>query len=84
MLQLARVTGAPVYPTTYSAAWHTRVGSWDRLMIPFPFSRAVYVVGAPVSVPADATPEQMEQKRKELEERLNTITEQADAYFEKS
>ena len=37
--------------------------------------------GHPISVPADATPEQMEQKRQELEERLCTITEQADAYF---
>ena len=82
VLQLARVTGAPVYPTTYSAAWHTRVGSWDRLMLPFPFSRVVYVVGEPITVPADATPAQMEQKRQELEERLCTITEQADAYFE--
>ena len=81
VLQLARATGAPVYPTTYSAAWHTSIKSWDRLMLPFPFSRVVYVVGAPISVPADATPEQMEQKRQELEERLCTITEQADAYF---
>ena len=83
VLQLARVTGAPVYPTTYSAAWHTTIGSWDRLMIPFPFSRAVYAVGSPVVVPQDATPEQMEQKRQELEERLCAITEQADSYFKK-
>ncbi len=84
VLQLARATGAPVYPTTYSAAWHTRIGSWDRLMIPFPFSRVVYMVGSPISVPADTTPAQLEQKRQELEERLRTITEQADAYFEHS
>ncbi len=82
VLQLARVTGAPVYPTTYSAAWHTSIGSWDRLMLPFPFSRVVYVVGEPISVPADTTPEQMEQKRQELETCLCTITEQADAYLE--
>ena len=81
VLQLARVTGAPVYPTTYSAEWHTTIGSWDRLMIPFPFSRVVYVVGSPIFVPEDATPELMEQKRQELEERLCAITEQAGAYF---
>ena len=81
VLQLARATGAPVYPTTYSAAWHIRIGSWDRLMIPFPFSRVVYVVGAPLSVPAETTPAQLEQQRQELEERLRTITEQADTYF---
>ena len=82
ILQMARVTGAPVYPTTYSAAWHIRIKSWDRLMIPFPFSRAVYMVGPPIFVPEDATPEQMEHKRQELEERLLTLTRQADAYFD--
>lgn len=81
VLQLARTTGAPVYPTAYSAAWHIRIGSWDRLMIPFPFSRVVYVVGSPISVPAETTPTQLEQKRQELEERLRTITGQADTYF---
>ena len=81
VLQLARTTGAPVYPTTYSAAWHIRIGSWDRLMIPFPFSRVVYVVGSPISVPAETTPAQLEQKRQELEERLRTVTGQADTYF---
>ena len=82
ILQMARVTGAPVYPTTYSAAWHMRIKSWDRLMIPFPFSRVVYMVGPPIFVPEDATPEQMEYKRQELEERLLAITRQADAYFD--
>ena len=81
VLQLARATGAPVYPTTYSAAWHTKIGSWDRLMIPFPFSRVVYVVGPPISVPGETTSAQLEQKRQELEKRLRTITEQADTYF---
>ena len=84
VLQLARATGAPVYPTTYSAAWHIRIGSWDRLMIPFPFSRVVYMMGPPVFVPENTTPAQLEQKRQELEERLRTITGQADAYFEHS
>ena len=84
VLQLARATGALVYPTTYSAAWHTRIGSWDRLMIPFPFSRVVYMVGSPISVPEDTTPAQLEQKRRELEESLRAITEQADTYFERS
>ena len=53
-------------------------------MIPFPFSRVVYMVGSPISVPEDTTPAQLEQKRQELEERLRTITGQADAYFEHS
>ena len=81
VLQLARATGAPVYPVTYGAAWHTTVGSWDRLLVPFPFSRVAYIVGRPISVPADASADLMEAKRQELEVILQTITAQADAYF---
>ena len=81
VVQLARVTGAPIFPATYSAAWKTTVGSWDRLLIPFPFSRVLYVVGAPIYVPPDATNDVIEAKRQELETALITITQQADAYF---
>ena len=81
VLQLARATGAAVYPVTYGAAWKTTIGSWDRLLIPFPFSKIVYIAGQPVRVPADASAELMETKRRELECNLRQITTQADTYF---
>lgn len=81
VLQLARATGAPIFPATYGAAWKTTVRSWDRLLIPFPLSRVTYVIGKPLRVPADASAELMEEKRKELEETLRTITAQADESF---
>ncbi len=81
VLQLARSTGALVYPVTYGAAWKTHLGSWDRLLIPFPFSKVCYVVGQPLSVPADASPDLMEAKRQELEHTLQTITAQADTLY---
>lgn len=80
-VQLARATGAPLFPITFGAAWHTTAQSWDRLLIPFPLSRVTYVVGPAILVPADATAAQMEEKRKELEDSLLAITAQADAYF---
>ena len=81
VLQLARATGAPVFPVTYGAKWKATVKSWDRLLIPFPFSRITYVVGQPILVPADAPPELMETKRQELEHTLTAITAIADASF---
>ena len=83
VIQLARATGAAIFPVTYSAAWKATVGSWDRLLVPFPFSRVLYVVGSPIRVPADATKEVVEAKRRELEAELNTISSQADSYFAK-
>ncbi len=81
VLQLARATGAPIFPVSYGATWKTTVHSWDRLLIPFPLSQVIYVIGQPIRVPADASPELMEEKRKELEDALLTLTAQADASF---
>lgn len=81
VIQLARATGAPIFPATYSAAWKTTIKSWDRLLIPFPFSRVLYVVGAPILVPRDASNETIEAKRQELETALTEITIQADHFF---
>jgi lysophospholipid acyltransferase (LPLAT)-like uncharacterized protein len=81
VLQLARATGAPVFPVTYGAQWKLTIKSWDRLLIPFLFSRITYVVGPPITVPADASPEIMETKRQELEHALTAITAVADASF---
>ena len=81
VLQLARATGAPIFPVTYGAARRTTARSWDRLLSPFPLSRVLYVIGRPIRVPTDASPELMEEKRKELEDTLLTITAQADESF---
>jgi lysophospholipid acyltransferase (LPLAT)-like uncharacterized protein len=81
VLQLARVTGAPIFPVTCSAAWKCTVPSWDRLIVPLPFSRVRYVAGQPIRVPSDASAAQMEEKRQELENTLTQITSEADGYF---
>jgi lysophospholipid acyltransferase (LPLAT)-like uncharacterized protein len=81
VLQLARATGAPIFPVTYGAEWKTTVGTWDRLLIPFPFSRVTYIAGPAILVPADASAELMEEKRRELEGSLLAITAQADESF---
>lgn len=79
VLQLARATGAPIYPVGYSA---TRFGflsrSWDRLLIPKPLAHLHYVAGDCVRVPADATAAEMEAARCLLEERLVAVSARAD------
>ena len=51
-------------------------------MIPYPFSRGVYVWGEPVRVPRDADRAVLESKRRELESRLRTVNEQAELFWE--
>ena len=70
---LARVTGNPVLPFHLEASSHWTANSWDRTQIPKPFSTVALVVGEPVEVPTDATDEQLESAREELERRLASL-----------
>jgi lysophospholipid acyltransferase (LPLAT)-like uncharacterized protein len=78
-VQLARATGAPIYPIAFGASrGYVLKRSWDWLLIPAPFARVHYVAGEALRVPPDATPEGMEELRVELERRLNRVTARAD------
>lgn len=51
VLHLARLTGAPIVPMTYSANPCWRFNSWDRFMLMQPVSRAVVAFGKPLFLP---------------------------------
>lgn len=67
---LAAKTGLPVVPVGfgYRAAW--RMKSWDRFVLPCPFSAATCVTGEPIHVPPDATREQLEGYRLRIGEAM--------------
>lgn len=46
--RLARVSGAPVLPIGVAVSRGRRLGSWDRMIFPLPFSRGAIVYGAPL------------------------------------
>jgi len=79
VIYLARAAGTPIYPVTYAARRARQLRSWDRLIIPLPFSQIVYVIGEPLEVPRQCTDQEIEAKRLELEARLNAITAAAEA-----
>jgi len=51
-VMLARHTGAPIVPLRASASPAWRLPSWDRFILPLPYSRVKIVVGAPITVDA--------------------------------
>jgi lysophospholipid acyltransferase (LPLAT)-like uncharacterized protein len=77
-MELASISGTPVYPLACSASRSVRLGSWDRLMVPLPGSRVVCVVGEPL-VPA-TTNGRLDRAALtgELERRLGAICTRAD------
>jgi lysophospholipid acyltransferase (LPLAT)-like uncharacterized protein len=54
------------------------LSSWDRFTIPLPFSRCVYVFGDPIPVLKSDDPESAAAL---AEERLDSVTTEADQYF---
>lgn len=80
---LAARTGAPILPTAWSASHYLAFKSWDRTVLPRPFSRIAVCFGEPLQVPATAVsgPER-EQYRLALEERLQQLYRQAWNHFE--
>jgi lysophospholipid acyltransferase (LPLAT)-like uncharacterized protein len=78
---LAKKTGYPIIPATYSAKKIKIFSSWDRFILPYPFTRCRMTFGKLISVPADAEPIELEKSRRALESELNRITKSADRYF---
>jgi lysophospholipid acyltransferase (LPLAT)-like uncharacterized protein len=74
---LAKATGNPVLPFHLEASAHWSLRSWDRTQIPKPFSTVALVVGEPMAVPPDASDEQLEAVRVELEARLRNLESRA-------
>ena len=74
-IKLAQISGRPIVPVSYRVNWKIRVNSWDRHMIPLPFSRVEMRAAQLLTVPPEATDAQIEELRLELERRLMSITE---------
>ena len=83
VIELSRITGRPIVPVTFSASKKIVFNSWDRFVLPYPFSRGVFIWGEPIHVDPKGDRTHLEEKRLLLEGRLNEITEQADHFFEK-
>ena len=72
-------SGKPIMGITYSIAGSKVIKkSWDDMLVPFPFHRGIYVITKPLIIPKDATPEELEKYRLQLETELNNITYEID------
>jgi lysophospholipid acyltransferase (LPLAT)-like uncharacterized protein len=80
-IYVAQRSGLPIIPITNSAKSRWTLSSWDGFLVPKPFSKAVIIIGEPIYVPLESTPQQLEEKREELERRLVELTQKADGYF---
>jgi hypothetical protein len=75
IVELARLTGGWILPITSSSARPRFLASWDRYLLPGPFSRNVVLYGEPFPIAEDATEEEA---RERIATSLDEATREAD------
>jgi hypothetical protein len=72
---IAQRAGVPILPYALSVKPATRLSTWDRLIIPWPFTRGAIVFGPPLETRRDLDPVDLQA---ELQKRLDAATARAD------
>jgi hypothetical protein len=67
LMAMAQVTSAPIFPVIISAERAWVMKSWDRFLVPKPFSTVTIRWGDPFPVPRGTHPDQLEELRKQVE-----------------
>ena len=80
---LAKKTGNPVMPFSVEIKNRWTLGSWDKLQIPKPFSRARVFIAEPVYVSKNADDAEIENKLAELQRKLDELTETGNHWRER-
>ena len=84
VIELARLTAAPIIPVAYSASRKKVFNSWDHFILPLPFCKVIYVYGEAIFIPRNLSEKELEEKRLLVEDRLRQVTAEADGYFRKA
>jgi lysophospholipid acyltransferase (LPLAT)-like uncharacterized protein len=83
IIRLSKETGLPLIPVMWWAKRKIMFNSWDKTLLPLPFTRIIFFYEPPIFVPPDATDEQMEKIRADLTDQLNRMHRHAQEYFDK-
>ncbi|MCC6782465.1 MAG: lysophospholipid acyltransferase family protein [Planctomycetes bacterium] len=70
LIQLASLSGLPLWPVSFAAARAKYLRTWDRFAIPLPFSRVHAVLGEPIHVPRGIDKQRCAELAQELSQRL--------------
>ena len=72
-IMLAQLTQSPMLPMAYMASRYWELKSWDKFIIPKPFSRIVIAVGEPHMIGKKLNTEEMEEARLKMEMDMNNL-----------
>ena len=77
-IMVARIAGVPIVPVGFAASRGWRAPR-DRHLVPYPGSRVAITIGEPFLVEKKIDADTLEERRRELEERLNQLMEISEA-----
>jgi len=80
---IAKESGVPIYPVRATAKRKVLLKTWDKTMVPLPFNEFAIFFGNQIVVPQEATMEELEDKRQEVEDELMRLVERSDNHFVK-
>lgn len=82
-IYMAQQSGAYILPLTFAAEKRIRFNSWDRFILPKPFSKVVAIYGKPFFVDPELKSEALELLVRQVETEMIELEKRADAYFSK-
>ena len=77
-IQLAGITKLPLFPMTFSAKNKVTLNTWDKFILPLPFTLCSINFGSPINLASRSSEELVEEKRLELETQLNQLSSECD------
>ncbi|MCB2147370.1 MAG: lysophospholipid acyltransferase family protein [Deltaproteobacteria bacterium] len=81
LLTIAQFSGVPILPVITSAQRRWIFNSWDRFMVPKPFSRVFVRFGKPIFVPRRLNADDFETLRQDVEKQIKKLTIQTDNWW---
>jgi lysophospholipid acyltransferase (LPLAT)-like uncharacterized protein len=78
LISMAQLAGIPIVPLAVSVSRAWVLGSWDRFLIPKPFSTVLVHWGTLIAVPASLDNAAFEGQRREVEAKMRSMQDDAD------
>lgn len=82
LIRIAQYADLPIVPTITSGQNRWVFNSWDRFMVPKPFSRVIIRFGSPIHVPRDMGPDEFEQMQARVAQALEQLYGDTDAVWQ--
>ncbi len=81
LIRMAQITGVPIVPIIFSPERKWIFNSWDRCMLPKPFTRLIVRFGNAITIPRDVDEAEFEEKRIFMESVMKELYNVTDSFW---